>query len=133
MADGSSLSEKESELLDEWHREIIEGVSGLTVYEEYSKMLISELPWEDMQSLRLNSSSLNSNKDMLVVDLVMELNLFLDSSVIEDYEKRVKAQEIEKKYGVPVFMFEDSQSNCFTHQNNLAEEAIVAKKSVISD
>lgn len=67
-------------------------MSELTVYEGYSKMLISELPWEDMQSLRLSSSSLNSNKDMLVVDLIMELNMFLDSSVIEGYESRVKAQ-----------------------------------------
>ena len=41
-------------------------------------MLISELPWEDLQALKLKSSTLNSNKDMLVIDLIMELNLFLN-------------------------------------------------------
>ena len=76
------------------------------MYNSYSTMLISDLPWEDLQSLKLKASNLNSNRDMMVVDFLMELNLFLDHSIIEGYEKQVKSVEIAKKYSIPIFMFD---------------------------
>lgn len=89
-------------------------------------MLISELPWEDLQSLQLTSSSLKSNKDMLVVDLLMELNLFLDESLVDSYERQVKADHIAKKYHIPRFMFDQSPNKGFQNMENAVEEAIVS-------
>lgn len=81
-------------------------------------MLISELPWEDSQSLRLKSSALNSNKDMLVIDLIMEFNLFLNDSLINVYEKRVKADYFAGKYHIPQFMFDQSSTDGFRQIEN---------------
>jgi hypothetical protein len=69
----------------------VKDTSEFTVFPDYSTMLVSDLGWEDIQALKLKSSSLNSNRDMLVVDLLMELNLFLDDSLIEGFERQIKA------------------------------------------
>jgi hypothetical protein len=125
LADKQYLNEKEAQLLRDWHQEIIKGVTEFTVYEKYSTMLISELPWEDLQSLRLKSSSLNSNKDMLVVDFIMELNFFLDESLIYSYERQVKASHISSKYNIPLFLFDQSTTNGFRHRENIVEASII--------
>lgn len=52
---------------------------------------------------------------MLVIDLIMELNLFLNHSLIETYERRVKAEHLSKKYSIPLFMFDQSSSEGFRH------------------
>jgi hypothetical protein len=115
LAEKQHLSDKETHLIRDWNDQIVKGVSELNVYQEYSSMVIAELPWEDLQSLRLKSSALNSNKDMLVIDLLMELNLFLNDSLIEAYERRVKAEHLSKKYSIPLFMFDQSSSEGFKH------------------
>jgi hypothetical protein len=115
LAEKQHLSDKETHLIRDWNDQIVKGVSELNVYQEYSSLVIAELPWEDLQSLRLKSSALNSNKDMLVIDLLMELNLFLNDSLIEAYERRVKAEHLSKKYSIPLFMFDQSSSEGFKH------------------
>jgi hypothetical protein len=115
LAEKQHLSDKETHLIRDWNDQIVKGVSELNVYQEYSSMVIAELPWEDLQSLRLKSSALNSNKDMLVIDLLMELNLFLNDSLIEAYERRIKAEHLSKKYSIPLFMFDQSSSEGFKH------------------
>ena len=71
-------------------------------------MLISEVGWEDNTALRLKHSNLNSNRDMLIVDFLMELNLFLDDSLIEGFERQVKAEHLTQKYHLPRQVFQQS-------------------------
>jgi len=49
---------------------------------------------------------LNASKDMPLIDLIMEFNLFLDESLILAFEKQFKAELISKKFGVPQYLFE---------------------------
>jgi len=49
---------------------------------------------------------LNASKDMPLIDLIMEFNLFLDESLIVAFEKQFKAELISKKFGVPQYLFE---------------------------
>ena len=116
-------------MLQNWHEDIIKGVTQLISYDRYTTMLISELPWQDLQSLRLKSSSLNSNKDMLVIDFIMELNLFLNDSLIESYERRVKAEYISKNYHIPLFMFDQSTSAGLRQIENQVEKALIGEYS----
>ena len=55
---------------------------------------------------KLLSSMIKSIKDMPLIDLIMELNNFLDESLIVAYEKQFKAELLSKKYGVPQYLFE---------------------------
>ena len=96
-------------------------------------MLVSDLQWEDLQALKLQSSSLNSNKDMLVIDLIMELSHFLDESLIESYERQIKGDSISLNYNLPSFMFKRLTSNNFQSKENLVEESIIDKTSEMKE
>jgi len=96
-------------------------------------MLISDLGWEDIQSLKLKSSSLNSNRDMLVVDLLMELNLFLDDSLIEGFERQVKAKYLTDKYNLPSHLFQKSGLRGLDNLENRVEEAIIDEASRLTE
>lgn len=132
MAENKKLNEKEGDLLRDWHEHIVKGVTQLTVYERFTTLLISELPWEDLQSLRLKSSDLKSNKDMPVIDLLMELNLFLNDSLIDNYELQVKAENLAEKYHIPLFMFQQTATAGSTQLENQVEAAILAQHSQLT-
>lgn len=125
--------EIEIKQLKDWHADIIQGMRYFVVTNEYSNMIIAELPWEDLKALKLNSTSLNSNKDMLVIDLIMELNLFLNDSLIQAYERKVKAEYLETTFDIPAFMFNQSSSESFKHFENLTEEALIQKHSKLEE
>lgn len=74
-----------------WHEDIARSVTEFVVYPEYTTLQIADLPWEDLQQLKLKHSALNANKDMLVIDLILELSHFLDEGLLLDYERQVKA------------------------------------------
>ena len=57
---------------------------------------MSDLPFSDLKMLKLNSCSLNANRDMLLIDLMMELSHFMDYSLLHTYEQQIKARHLNK-------------------------------------
>jgi hypothetical protein len=70
---------------------------------------------------------------MLLIDLILELNHFLDESLIHAYEREVKADFIEKNFKIPAYLFSKSSGNSFKQLENEAEEAILNEKSQLTD
>ncbi len=85
------LDNKEKLSLKKWHEDIVRSVTDFVVYKEYTTLQVCDLPWEDNQRLKLEHTSLKTNKDMLMIDLILELNSFLDDGLLLAYEREVKA------------------------------------------
>jgi hypothetical protein len=50
---------------------------------------------------------------MLLIDLILELNQFLDETLIQNYEREVKAEIISTKYKIPAYLFQKTNSTGF--------------------
>lgn len=129
----NQLTEKEKDMMRKWHDDITKNVNKFVPQNEFTTLQISDLSWEDLQLLKLKSSTLNSNKNMLLIDLILELNNFLDESLIHAYEREVKADFIEKNFKIPAYLFSKSSGNSFKQLENEAEEAILNEKSQLTD
>jgi hypothetical protein len=85
IAEDQLLDSKEKLQLKKWQDDIVRSVTEFVVYPEYTTLQLADLPWEDTQHLKLKHSALNANKDMLVIDLILELNQFLDEGLLLAY------------------------------------------------
>ena len=72
------------------------------------------------------------NRDMLVIDLIMELNNFLNPALLSAYEQQVKAHYLNKLHNVPVELFSSSKNAAFSMHSVEVEQAILEKHSVFS-
>jgi hypothetical protein len=86
---------------------------------------VADLSWEDMQHLKLRHSALNANKDMLVIDLILELTHFLDDGLLLAYEREVKAEYIHKHFKIPPYLFDRTSNASFRRLEVETEAAIV--------
>lgn len=107
------LDNKEKLVLRKWHEDIVRSVTEFVVYNDYTTMQVGDLPWEDNQRLKLEHTSLKTNKDMLMIDLILELNNFLDDGLLLAYEREVKAEYINKHFKVPLCFFDRSTNSSF--------------------
>lgn len=90
-------------------------------------MQVADLPWEDNQHLKLKHTVLSSNKDMLLIDLILELSHFLDEGLLHAYEREVKAEYINKYFKVPTYLF-DRTSNVSFRRLEVETEAAIANE-----
>ena len=72
------------------------------------------------------------NRDMLLIDLILELNHFLIPALLSEYEQHVKADYLNKNHKVPLELFSSSKNTAFSRYAIEAEEAILEKHSVFS-
>ena len=132
LSQGMPLKEAEKRRLEEWHDDIIKGITETVVYPLHSWMQVSDLPWADLQRIKLESSHLTMNRDMLVIDLIMELTHFLSPALLEAYEQQVKAHYLNDRYSVPLELFSSSKNAAFSRLAVETEEAILEKHSVFT-
>lgn len=107
------LDNKEKLALKKWHEDIVRSVTEFVVFNDYTTLQVGDLPWEDNQHLKLENTSLKTNKDMLMIDLILELNSFLDDGLLLAYEREVKAEYINKHFKVPPCFFDRSTNASF--------------------
>lgn len=129
LAENQLLDNRERELLRRWHEEIGRGVSELVVYEEHTTLQIGDLAWEDLQQLKLKHSQLNVNKEMLLIDLILELDMFLDHSLVLAYEREAKAELISARFSIPTYLFRKTSNAAFKRLEAETEAAIADEHS----
>lgn len=70
---------------------------------------------------------------MLVIDLILELNQFLDETLIHNYEREVKAEILSAKYKIPSYLFDKTNSSGFKRLSIETEAAIIDEKSRLTE
>jgi hypothetical protein len=126
------LDNKEKLQLKKWHEDIVRSVTEFVLYPEFTTLQVADLSWEDIQHLKLNHSALNANKDMLVIDLIMELSHFLDDGLLLAYEREVKAEYIHKYFKVPPYLFDRTSNASFRRLEVETEAAIANEQAQLS-
>ena len=129
LGDNQLLDNRERELLQRWHEDIARGVSEFVVYGEYTTLQICDLVWEDIQRLKLRDTHLTVNKEMLLIDLILELNMFLDDSLLLAYEREAKAELIRARYNVPSYLFDKTSGAGFKRLEAETEAALADEHS----
>jgi hypothetical protein len=133
LSENQLLDNREKALLKRWHEDITRSVSEFVVYPEFTTLQIADLSWEDMQLLKLKHSQLNVNKDMLLIDLILEFNHFLDESLIHNYEREVKAEFVHKYFKIPAYLFDKTNNTSFKRLEVETEAAIANEHSRLTE
>lgn len=133
LAENQLLDNRERALLKRWHEDIARNVNEFVVYDEYTTLQIGDLAWEDIQQLKLKTSQLNINKDMLLIDLILEFNMFLDESLVNAYEREVKAEFISRHFKIPTYLFEKTNNASFKRLEVEVEAAISNEHSKLQE
>lgn len=79
--------------------------------------------------MKLKHTALNVNKDMLVIDLILELSHFLDDGLLLAYEREVKAEFIQKHFKIPPYLFQRTSNPSFRRLEVETEAAIANEQS----
>lgn len=91
IMENRQLNMKQKEWVKNWHKDVVRSINNFVGVEKYTMMQISELAWQDLNKLQLKNTSLKLNRDMLLIDLLLEFNHFLDQELINSYESQIKA------------------------------------------
>lgn len=70
---------------------------------------------------------------MLLIDLILELNQFLDETLIQNYEREVKAEILSSKYKIPLYLFDKTNSAGFKQLSIETEASIIDEKSKLTE
>lgn len=70
---------------------------------------------------------------MLLIDLILEFNHFLDEGLIQSYQRQVKAEYISKNFHIPSYLFDKTNNSSFKRLQVETEAAIANEYSKLTE